>query len=124
MKAFLLDKENLSSIVVEPYYEELLGFIIRLSSDALHSTLPDTLYVRLSESKEKETFEELPLGLIKQKYEGVAGGKAFLEELLRSGLVWEFLFAELQLVTTQALQAHKVTVSFLRPKWEEAPTKR
>ena len=30
LRAFLLDKENLASITVEPYYEEHLGFLIRL----------------------------------------------------------------------------------------------
>ncbi|OLQ14036.1 Cathelicidin-B1 [Symbiodinium microadriaticum] len=49
LKAFLLDKD-LSTIVVEPYYEEL------------------------SESKEKEVFEELPLCIIKERYEKVEGG--------------------------------------------------
>lgn len=30
LKAFLLDKENLATITVEPYYEELLGPLFRL----------------------------------------------------------------------------------------------
>ncbi|OLP85691.1 Ribosome-binding protein 1 [Symbiodinium microadriaticum] len=60
LKAFLLDKEHLATIKVEPYFEEL------------------------SESKEKEQFTELPLCMIRQKYEGVAGGKAFVENLLAS----------------------------------------
>ncbi|OLP72499.1 hypothetical protein AK812_SmicGene48174 [Symbiodinium microadriaticum] len=64
LKAFLLDKDNLATIQVEPYYEELLG--------------------SLSESKEKEQFTELPLCLIRQKYDGVAGGKAFVDNLIAS----------------------------------------
>ncbi|CAE7184681.1 Rrbp1 [Symbiodinium necroappetens] len=60
LKAFLLDKDNLATIAVEPYYEEL------------------------SESKEKEQFTELPLCLIRQKYDGVAGGKAFVDNLIAS----------------------------------------
>ncbi|CAE7800818.1 unnamed protein product [Symbiodinium sp. CCMP2592] len=60
LKAFLLDKD-LSTIVVEPYYEE-----------------------RLSESKEKETFEELPLCLIKERYKNVEGGDKFVEDLQKS----------------------------------------
>ncbi|CAE7820378.1 Rrbp1 [Symbiodinium sp. CCMP2456] len=60
LKAFLLDKENLATITVEPYDEEL------------------------SENKEKEQFTELPLCLIRQKYDGVPGGKAFVENLLAS----------------------------------------
>ncbi|CAE7506605.1 unnamed protein product [Symbiodinium sp. CCMP2592] len=44
LKAFLLDRDHLATIEVQPYYEEL------------------------SENKEKETFEELPLVMIKQKY--------------------------------------------------------
>ncbi|CAE7456218.1 NaCP60E, partial [Symbiodinium microadriaticum] len=59
LKAFLLDKD-LATIVVEPYYEEL------------------------SESKEKEQFEELPLCIIKDKYKNVEGGDKFLQELVRS----------------------------------------
>ncbi|CAE6954512.1 unnamed protein product [Symbiodinium sp. CCMP2592] len=51
LKAFLLDRENLASITVEPYYEEL------------------------SETKDKETFTELPLCLIKEKYEHLPGGQ-------------------------------------------------
>ncbi|CAE7342945.1 unnamed protein product, partial [Symbiodinium sp. KB8] len=51
LKAFLLDRENLSSIKVEPYYEEL------------------------SETQEKETYTELPLCLIKEKYEHLPGGQ-------------------------------------------------
>ena len=42
--------------------------------------------MRLSESKEKEKFVELPLCLIREKYEGLAGGKDFVENLLKSSL--------------------------------------
>ena len=40
---------------------------------------------RLSESKEKEVFEELPLCIIKERYDKVEGGKKFIAELLQSG---------------------------------------
>ncbi|CAE7655509.1 NaCP60E [Symbiodinium sp. CCMP2592] len=66
LRAFLLDKDNLASIKVEPYYEEHLGFLM------------------LSESKEKEKFIELPLCIIRQRYEGLPGGKEFVENLQKS----------------------------------------
>ena len=39
---------------------------------------------RLSESKEKETFEELPLCLIKERYKNVEGGDKFVEDIQKS----------------------------------------
>ncbi|CAE7679123.1 unnamed protein product [Symbiodinium sp. CCMP2592] len=60
LKAFLLDRDHLATIEVQPYYEEL------------------------SENKEKETFEELPLVMIKQKYEGLTGGPQLIADILAS----------------------------------------
>ncbi|CAE7469776.1 unnamed protein product, partial [Symbiodinium sp. CCMP2456] len=58
LKAFLLDKDQLATITVSPYFEEL------------------------SENKEKETFEELPLALIKEKYEHLPGGPKLIADIL------------------------------------------
>ena len=82
----MLDKENLATITVEPYYEEHLGFFIRPTGLRCSDLCCDTLHMRLSESKEKEKFVELPLCLIREKYEGLAGGKDFVENLLKSSL--------------------------------------
>ncbi|CAE7278175.1 NaCP60E, partial [Symbiodinium sp. KB8] len=59
LKAFLLDKD-LATIEVSPYYEEL------------------------SESKEKEQYEELPLCIIQERYQNLPGGAKFLEDLQKS----------------------------------------
>ncbi|CAE7816404.1 unnamed protein product [Symbiodinium sp. CCMP2456] len=60
LKAFLLDREGLASITVEPFYEEL------------------------SENKDKETYTEMPLCLIKEKYEKLPGGPAFIQSIVDS----------------------------------------
>ena len=52
-------------------------------------------YLRLSESKEKEQFTELPLCLIRQKYDGVAGGKAFVDNLIASYLASKHLLPQI-----------------------------
>ncbi|CAE7806237.1 NaCP60E [Symbiodinium sp. CCMP2456] len=57
--AFLLDKD-LATIEVQPYFEEL------------------------TENKEKEQFEELPLCVIKEKYKNLEGGDKFIQELQKS----------------------------------------
>ena len=40
--------------------------------------------MRLSEDKSKEKFTEMPLCLIRQKYEGLPGGKKFVEDIIAS----------------------------------------
>ncbi|CAE7329314.1 NaCP60E, partial [Symbiodinium microadriaticum] len=59
LKAFMMDRD-MASIEVEPYYEEL------------------------SESTTKEKFTELPLCIIREKYERAPGGKKFIEDILKS----------------------------------------
>ncbi|CAE7939647.1 unnamed protein product, partial [Symbiodinium necroappetens] len=56
LKAFLLDKD-LATITVSPYFEEL------------------------SESKEKELYEELPFCLIQERYQNLPGGAKLLEDI-------------------------------------------
>ncbi|CAE7242808.1 NaCP60E, partial [Symbiodinium pilosum] len=58
-KAFLLDRDC-STIVVASYFEEL------------------------SEQKTKEKFVELPLCLIKERYEKLPGGKELIADILKS----------------------------------------
>ena len=43
-------------------------------------------HLRLSENKTKEKFQELPLCMIRKKYEGTDAGKRFVEQLLQSAL--------------------------------------
>ena len=55
-------------------------------SDVLASFDPDSQFgLRLSESKEKELFEELPLCIIQQRYAHLPdGGAEFVKELKQS----------------------------------------
>ena len=90
LKAFLLDRD-MASITISPYFEELLGlqcYIQTLKFDFFrhqHLELAPA-QLRLSEDKTKEQYVELPLCVIRQKYQGVPGGDKFVEDLLKSCL--------------------------------------
>ena len=92
LKAFLLDKDNLATIEVSPYYEEWLGSFKYCHSprcttcQTLLATfgMDSNLGLRLSENKEKETFEDLPLALIKERYAHLPGGQKLIDDILSS----------------------------------------
>ena len=118
LKAFLLDREGLASIKVEPYYEECLGDLT-ISAITNIRLLAFLVYSRLSETKEKETFTELPLCLIREKYEHLPGGPAFIKSILDSDLALLFHTSKVQKLAP--IISVRIPSSIKpRPDWEKA----
>ena len=79
----------MASIVVQPFYEEpRVKDFITTSAESIfvccHMAVTAT-DLRLNEDSTKEKFQELPLCLIKEKYEKLPGGKKFVEDIMSSG---------------------------------------
>ena len=77
----------MESIVVQPFYEEprVNHFRATSADSKCFELIVTATTLRLNEDSTKEKFIELPLCLIREKYEKLPGGRKFVDDLLASG---------------------------------------